>query len=919
VSFPETEYHVRFFDEEEFVRRRCRVCGAFFWTQRREQETCGEAPCQEYTFIGSPPTSRRYALPEMREAFLRFFEDRGHARIRPYPVVARWREDLYVTIASIAAFQPFVTDGTIPPPANPLVISQPCLRFVDIDNVGLTAGRHLTIFEMGGHHAFNYPDQEIYWKDETVRAHHEFVTRTLGVHSDAVTYKEGSWSGGGNAGPDLEGIVGGLEVSTLVFMQFKVVDGALVPMPIRVVDTGYGVERYSWLSQGTPTGFQPIYGWLVDKVAGMAGVGEVDAKLLAESARLSALMNVETVSDRMALRGRVAGRLGVKADELDRILLPLESVYGVLDHTKALSFMLAESVVPSNVGVGYLTRALLRRTMRLLRLLKIEERLIDIVELQIGFWSKDFPYLTEMRGEILRAVEVEERKYRSTLQRGASLVRSTVNELRSKGQSAIPVSSLIELYDSQGMPPEIVKELSEKSGMAVAIPDNFYSMVTDRHVSAPPQATAPLEEKLGERLKSLPETEPLYYSDPRLRSFKGRVLWAEDEYVVLDRTAFYPEGGGQPGDHGRMVSTREAAEVADAKKVGRVVVHVTKGVPPKAGEEVTCELDWDRRISLMRHHTATHIITGACRRVLGEHAWQAGAQKGPDRSRLDISHWERLSGEQLNEIERLSNDVVLKNMPVTQEWMRRDAAETKYGFRLYQGGVVPGREIRVIKTGDWDVEACGGVHCASTGEVGFVKIIGSERIQDGVERLHFMAGMPAVLLVQARERMLSSVAAAIKVPLEGVEESVRSLVEEWRSARRELERLSERLSARDAKDLLEAGETLRGMKVVAKTFKEVGIDYLISVANQSVKMNPRAVIMLCSLEATAKFVVMAGRDAVAAGVDSSALAAEAARVLGGGGSGKREFGQGGGPRLDRVEEALSTVRRVVERQLGGRG
>jgi len=919
MGFPESEYHVVFFDERDFVRKRCRVCGTFFWTQMRDQETCGEAPCQEYTFISSPPTSRSFALRDMREAFLRFFEDRGHARIRPYPVVARWREDLYVTIASIAAFQPFVTDGTIPPPANPLVISQPCLRFVDIDNVGLTAGRHLTIFEMGGHHAFNYPDKQIYWKDETVRMHHEFITRTLGIPSDAVTYKEGTWSGGGNAGPDLEGIVGGLEVCTLVFMQFTVVDDTLVPMPIKVVDTGYGMERYTWLSQGTPTGFQSIYGPLIDNVMTMAGITAVDNKLLAESAKLSALMSVETVSDRMVLRARVADRLGMKGDELDRALWPLESLFGVLDHTKALSFMLAENVVPSNAGVGYLARALLRRTMRLLRILRIENRLSDIVELQIDFWSRDFPQLAEMRDEILQAVGLEEKKYKSTLQRGAGIVKATLNDLIAKGMSTIPIPTLIELYDSQGMPPEIVEELAEKNGFTVAIPDNFYSLVTGRHVSAPPQPEAPLAGLLGEKLKDLPETKPLYYEDARLRSFKGKVLWAGDGCLVLDRTAFYPEGGGQPGDHGQITSRRGVAKITDVKKVGRIVVHLTEGVLPDVGEEVTCELEWDRRISLMRHHTATHIITGACRRVLGEHAWQAGAQKGPDRSRLDVSHWERLSSEQMNEIERLSNDVVLKNMPVTQSWMRRDTAEGQFGFRLYQGGVVPGREIRVIKVGDWDVEACGGVHCASTGEVGFIKMIGSERIQDGVERLHFMAGMPAVLFVQERERVLSGVAGAVKVPTERVEESVKSLVEEWRSARRELERLSERLSAYDARALLQEAETSRGVKVIAKAMKDLGIDYLISIANQAVRMEPRSVLVLCDLGTTARFVVMAGKEAVVAGVDAGALAADLARVLGGGGSGRPEFGQGGGPRLDRVKEALSTVRLVVERQLGGQG
>jgi len=190
LKFPEEEYRLPFFSENGFLRKQCSVCGEYFWTQDFHKETCGDAPCQDYDFIEDSPTKKKYSLSEMREAFLSFFEKNSHKRIQPYPIIARWRDDLYVTIASIADFQPYVTEGMIPPPANPLVISQPCLRFLDIDKVGSTAGRHMTIFEMGGHHAFNYPDQEIYWKNETVRLHHEFMTEELGIRSDLISYKE---------------------------------------------------------------------------------------------------------------------------------------------------------------------------------------------------------------------------------------------------------------------------------------------------------------------------------------------------------------------------------------------------------------------------------------------------------------------------------------------------------------------------------------------------------------------------------------------------------------------------------------------------------------------------------------------------------------------------------------------------------
>ncbi len=268
-SFPAEAYELPFFKEEGFVRKHCPKCGEYYWTQNEKQETCGESTSDEcgcYTFINEPAAKKSFSLSEMREAFLSFFEKYGHTRIKPYPVVARWRKDIYLTHASIIDFQPYVTEGISPPPANPLVISQPSIRLTDISNTGPTFGRHLTIFEMGGAHAFNYPSKEIYWKDQTVRFHQRFATEALGIKSEEVIYKEGVWVGGGNAGPDVECIVRGLEVGTLVFMQYKVVGDEFVELPIRTVDTGYGIDRFAWISQGVPSAFQAIYGKMIDKI-----------------------------------------------------------------------------------------------------------------------------------------------------------------------------------------------------------------------------------------------------------------------------------------------------------------------------------------------------------------------------------------------------------------------------------------------------------------------------------------------------------------------------------------------------------------------------------------------------------------------------------------------------------------------------
>jgi alanyl-tRNA synthetase len=397
--FPREEYSLPFFKEAGYVRKLCPRCRSYFWTQNHQQETCGEATpegCAFYTFIDDPPTRRSYTLREMRELFLSFFEKRGHMRIKPYPVVARWRDDIYLTHASIIDFQPYVTDGIAPPPANPLVIVQPCIRMVDIANTGPTFGRHLTIFEMGGHHAFNYPDNEVYWKDQTARYHHEFITEALGVKSEEVTYKEDVWVGGGNAGPDVECIVRGLEVATLVFMQYKVVNNDFVKLPIRTVDTGYGIDRYAWLSQGVPSAFQAVYGDLLDRILKMAGM-KIRDNLLARTAAVSGLVSLDKTASRLEVRKKEAKLVGMKANELDVFLVPIENAFAVVDHTKCLGFMLSEGVVPSNIQEGYLARLLFRRVYRLLKMLEIEDKLYDIMDMQVRFWSKDYPQLREGR------------------------------------------------------------------------------------------------------------------------------------------------------------------------------------------------------------------------------------------------------------------------------------------------------------------------------------------------------------------------------------------------------------------------------------------------------------------------------------------------------------------------------------------
>jgi alanyl-tRNA synthetase len=926
--FPAEEYSLPFFKEAGYVRKLCPKCDDYYWTQNPEQETCGEATpdgCASYTFIDNPPTKRSYDLHGMREAFLSYFEKHGHARIKPYPVVARWRADIYLTHASIIDFQPYVTEGIAPPPANPLVISQPCIRLVDIGNTGPTFGRHLTIFEMGGAHAFNYPDKEVYWKDQTVRYHHDWVTRDLGVKSEEIIYKEGVWVGGGNAGPDVECIIRGMEVATLVFMQFKVVNGEFVKLPIRTVDTGYGIDRYAWVSQGVPSGFHAIYGELLDKVFRMSGISRIDKTLLKRIAEVSGIVSLDKTASRLKTRRKEAQLVGLSVEELDKFLVPIENVFAVVDHTKCLGFILSEGVVPSNIHEGYLARLLFRRVYRLLRMLGIPNKLYDIMDMQVDLWSKDFPLLKEMQNEIAEMLKVEEEKYEDTIKRGEGMVKRISAELKTKKTREIPAEVLTELYDSHGLPPEIVREVAEKEGLRVEIPDNFYALIAQRHmeVSKPAEEEAEHEERLESSVEGLPETEALYYKDQYMREFEAKVVKVLDsEHVVLDRTCFFPEGGGQPADTGYLTFGKSKAEVVDAQKVGRVIVHKIKdSAVPKKGAKVKGFIDWEKRYALMKNHTATHVVNGAARRVLGQHVWQFGTQKGIESSRLDISHYRRLTPEEVQEIETLANEAVLQNLKVETTWMSRNEAENRYGFRLYQGGAVPGKEIRVVNTGGWDIEACAGTHLNSTGEIGFIKILYTERVQDGVERLVYALGIPALEAVQEQERLLWKVSETLSAPLEKLDKTAEKLVKEFKETVAEKRRLIKELAEKEstgvgAKHGEEAKE-IGGVKLVVRDFAEsIDVQRMVQTANGIIKKDEAAVTIFYGADGkNARIMIMAGSAALQKGVNASEIAKAASKVIGGSGGGKPNFAQGGGTRVDKLPEAIKKAEDALRKQL----
>ncbi|MCJ7720524.1 MAG: alanine--tRNA ligase [Candidatus Hadarchaeum sp.] len=903
-------YEAAIFKKQGFYTKRCISCDRIFRTLDSDRRTCGDTPCDEYTFIGRPVTKKRYTLPQMEKAFLKFFERHGHTVVKRYPVVARWRDDIFLTIASIADFQPWVTSGLVPPPANPLVVSQPSIRLNDVDNVG-RSGRHFTLFFMGGHHAFNSRKKHVYWNDETVALCHEFLTRELGIKPEEITYIQDFWEGGGNAGEDFEVNVRGLELATLVFMRYAKENGKYAPLPLNIVDTGYGMERLAWISQGTTSAYEAVFGDIIAKLMKIAGLERPPTNVLQENSKLSGLIDIETGRDLMTLRSKVAARVGLSIDELDRMMAPLEAVYSIADHLRCLAFMFGDRITPSNVKEGYLARLVLRRTLRLMRELKLEKPISELMALELEHLYAQFPEFREHKNYILEVIGLEEERYRDTLSRGSQLVERVAAGLRQEHKALLPKDKLIELYDSHGLPPEIVKEVSAKLGVGVEVPDDFYIQVANMHSQAK-RVPAPTVDIPKEKLKRVPKTKQLFYESPYAREFEAKVLASFDGYVALDRTAFYPEGGGQPSDVGALMSKADKANVLDVQKVDGVVVHKIKPNVFKVGQKVRGVLNWSRREALMRHHTATHIILGAARKVLGDHIWQAGAQKGVESTRLDISHFKRISEEELQKIEMLANRVVMENRAVKAVFMDRNLAEKKYGFDLYQGGVVPGEEIRVVEVEKWNTQACAGTHYTRTGEVGPIKIIRTERIQDGVERLEFAAGEAAVKLMQRRDEQLAKAAEILRIQPEQLAKATKELFDRWKVAEKELAKARAQVAGSRLAELKSKAVQVGVVRMVSEVVEDVSVDELIKMADALIRDDKTMVAVLGTRNTTATVVAMAGEAAVQAGVDCGKIIAASSGVLGGGGGGRPELGQGGGPGVGKLKEALKTALNMCE-------
>lgn len=719
-------------------RYKCKVCGKNFWSFT-EKDKCGDVDCiGEYTFFNKNISSLKASYEEIWKDFSYFFKKTKHKEIKRYPVVARWRDDIYFVEAAIDDFAPYVIKGVAEPPANPLVIPQICLRFNDINNVGLS-GRHLTSFIMAEEAAFNTKKKKTYFDNEAIKYITNWILNGLKIKKEELTFIEDAWAGAGYAGSCLEYFAGGLELGNQVYMRYVINDNKLEEIPTKTIDMGAGLERWSWVVNNTPTIYEATFPKVIEFIKSKVGVN-YDNEKIKKAYEYIGKMDFEKTRIEDAIKA-IAEETKTDEEEIKKLLSDMQAIYSIADHSRTLLVAIHDGALPSNVGGGYNLRNILRRALNFIQSKKWDLDINEVIEehkKEFGNWFKELKN-TETKSIINKEIE----RYNEFRERNEKLISSLLD------RKEIKEDEMLELYQSNGITIDDIKIAAEVNGKNISLPEKFYSDINKAKKKK-------VEDKDYSFIDGIEKTKKLFY-DEKLKKAKAKIIKiVNPNKIILNQTIFYPEMGGQKSDRGKI----DNSDVINVEIKDDIIIHYLKDITGlKENQEIEMEIDAERRELLRRHHTATHIINQACRRVLGDFVYQNGAEKDIDQAHLDITYFDKLTEEQVNQIERLANEVVSENMKITASIVPREKAESKYGMSIYQGGVVPNADIRIVKIDNYDVEACGGLHCNNTGEVGLIKIIKTERIQDGVVRVVFKAYKPALEYVENLDKLAKDLTA----------------------------------------------------------------------------------------------------------------------------------------------------------------
>ncbi len=566
---PEKYFPVETLKDMGFRRYKCSKCGRYFWSTK-ERKICGDTNCiGGYKFINDTPAERKLEFNEVYKEFRKFMEKRGYKHIERFPIVARWRDDLDFNIASIIGFQPFVTKGIVPPPAKIGILAQNCLRFGDIDNVGYS-GRHGTNFVMIGQVAFTPPneyDQSKYVKDLI-----NWFVKGMEIPLDEIQIHEDAWLGGGDCGPSMEFFSRGLELANQVYMWFDMSDASsikdLKELNLKVLDMGMGLERCCWFSKGSLNQYEAnmplVCNYLFEKT-NLKPNWDLYHKFLP----YSGLLNLDEVEDIDEVWKDISNKIGIDYKQLRETVEPLAGIYSIADHSRTLLYALTDGALPSNVKGGYNLRLVLRRALDFIYKFNWDINLFDVIALQAEEVKGLYPEVVEELEGIKKIIEFEEEKYKEHKIKSQNKIQNIV-----KKDKKLTEEDFVKLYISDGITPNEIEQEFKKVNIDIKVPSNFFNLVSNYFEKDKVKSKKEKKDLFYDYVKDLKPTEKVFYEDPDLAELKDFKVLKEFEinnkkYLVLDKTIFYPEMGGQINDVGYIGNYK----IKNVFNIEGVIVH----------------------------------------------------------------------------------------------------------------------------------------------------------------------------------------------------------------------------------------------------------------------------------------------------------------------------------------------------------
>ena len=867
------------------------------------------------------------SLNDLREKYLSFFESKGHLRLDSFPLVPKGDKSLLLINSGMAPMKKYFT-GEVTPPRNRVTTCQKCIRTPDLERVGHTA-RHGTYFEMLGN--FSFGD---YFKHEAIKWAWEFLTETLEIPSDLLwpsVYEEDDeayaiwrdeigvsedhivklgkednfWEHGtGPCGPCSEiyfdrGEKYGcgkddcrpgcdcdryMEIWNNVFSQFNNMgDGTYTELEHKNIDTGMGLERLACVMQGVDNMFE-----------------------------------VDSIRNTLNEVCRVSGKTYGKDNGTDI------SIRAITDHARAATFMISDGIIPSNEGRGYVLRRLLRRAARHGRLLGIKEPfLCEIVESVIKENKAGYPEIFEKREIIKKVILSEEESFAKTIDQGLSILSELITD-----NGELSGEDAFRLYDTYGFPLDLTKDIIAEHGMTVDEEGFNTLMLRQRELARASRKAEDGESWSSGDLTfdSIAATEFTGYDNDVCTAEVLDVV-ADGEHkgsakdtnavIVLNKTVFYAESGGQVADTGEVILPGGKFTVTDVKKNSSgIFMHfgTVKG-EVSVGDTVTARIDVKRRNKIRANHTAAHLLQAALRETLGAHVEQAGQLVNDKELRFDFTHFSALTYEEISAVEDTVNKIVLSGTPVLSREMPIEEAKKLGAMALF--GEKYGDIVRVVSAGEFSVEFCGGTHVDNAAKLGLFKITGENGIAAGVRRITAVTGSGFLKLFNEYETLLSNAADTLKCSTGDVPVKAQAQSAALKEAQREIEKLSAQIASGKADEILDNAEKIGDIRVAAAVFEKTGADELKKMADSLRDKNDDIVLLLAAKSADKiTFVAAASKKAVAAGVHAGNLVRRVAELTGGKGGGKPDMAMAGGKDVSKLPEAINSVSDTVKEMMG---